>query len=96
MTGMVSSGKRTRAREALMAAAARAAHGLAGLGVGEGDAVALLLRNDIPFLAVTLAVRMVGGYAVPINWHSTGEEAGHILEQERLVLVDLDSGRSMG
>jgi long-chain acyl-CoA synthetase len=82
MTGTITSGERSIAREALQARAARAAGGLAGLEIGAGDAVAILLRNDLAFLEASLAARMLGAYAVPINWHSTGEEAAYVLAVE--------------
>jgi long-chain acyl-CoA synthetase len=59
--------------------AARAASGFAALGVKPGDAVALLLRNDLPFLEASFAAGAVGAYAVPINWHCGAEELAYIL-----------------
>lgn len=67
------------ARAEVMEASRRAATGLASLGVGAGDSVAILLRNDIPFFAVTLATRTLGAYAVPINWHWRSGEIEHVL-----------------
>ncbi len=60
--------------------AARGASGLASIGVGEGDAIALLLRNDTVFLEATIATGMVGAYAVPMNWHERPDGVGYILE----------------
>lgn len=57
---------------------ARAASGLAARGVGVGDCVALLMRNDIPFIEASLACRRLGAYCVPINWHSSPEEVRYI------------------
>ena len=45
----------------------RAATGLAQLGMGEGDAVAMLLRNDFPFIEATIATQALNAFAVPIN-----------------------------
>lgn len=59
--------------------AARAATALASLGVGAGDAVALLLRNDIAFIEASQGAGMLGAYPVPINWHFRGEEVAYIL-----------------
>ena len=59
--------------------AACAANGFRSLGIREGDAVALLLRNDFPYLEASLAAGLIGAYATPINWHFTAEEAGYIL-----------------
>lgn len=59
--------------------AARAASGLAAIGVREGDVVALDLRNDFAFFEASLAAAMLGAYATPLNWHCSADEAGYIL-----------------
>ncbi len=63
----------------LFGAALRAAGGLAALGVGAGDRVALLLRNSLEFLEASIATVPLGASAVPINWHWRGEEIAHVL-----------------
>src|SRR5215469_10935922 len=63
----------------LFAGALRASTGLAGLGVGAGDRVALLLRNSLEFLQASIATVPLGASAVPINWHWRGEEIAHVL-----------------
>src|SRR5215469_15476720 len=63
----------------LFAGALRASTGLAGLGVGAGDRVALLLRNSIEFLQASISTVPLGASAVPINWHWRGEEIAHVL-----------------
>ncbi len=90
-TGVVS-GDRRLARQALFERASRAASGFASLGVGAGDAVALMLRNDFPFFEATFAIGRLGGHAVPINWHYLAEEAGHILRDSgaRALVVHAD------
>lgn len=72
-------GSRRLGGEALDLRALKAAGGLARLGVGEGDTVAILMRNDIPFMEMSLACGVLGAYSVPINWHFTTSEAEHIL-----------------
>jgi long-chain acyl-CoA synthetase len=57
----------------------RAAGGLARLGVGEGDVVCLMLRNDPAFLEAMFGARRLGAYTCPVNWHFRAEEAGWIL-----------------
>jgi long-chain acyl-CoA synthetase len=86
------SGTRTLAREALAANAARAATGMAALGIGEDDAVALVLRNDFAFFEAAQAAALIGAYAVPVNWHFTAEEAGYIFRDcgAKLVLLHAD------
>ncbi len=58
----------------------RLAGGLAALGIKAGDSVAILLRNDTPFLEVTYGAMLLGAYAVPINWHFRTDEVLYILE----------------
>ncbi|HEY2089667.1 MAG TPA: acyl-CoA synthetase [Mycobacterium sp.] len=59
--------------------AARIATGLRSLGAQQGDAVALLLRNDIPFITATLGAATAGARPTPINFHSSAEEVGYVL-----------------
>lgn len=59
---------------------ARAATGLHRQGVGAGDAVAWLLRNDIAVFEATAATQLLGAYVVPINWHFSAEEVLYILQ----------------
>jgi long-chain acyl-CoA synthetase len=56
------------------------AGGLKALGVGEGDCVCILMRNDIAFIEVSYAIMLLGAYAVPINWHFKPEEVDYILK----------------
>jgi long-chain acyl-CoA synthetase len=79
VTGSIISGERQLSLDTLQERAARAAKGLAALGVREGDRVALLLRNDIAFLEASLAAIRLGVYPVPINWHNTAEEVAYVL-----------------
>ncbi len=72
-------GERFLARDELSARAARAAGGFAALGVGAGDAVALLMRNDLPFFEASFAAAHLGAYAVPFNWHATAHEVAYLL-----------------
>src|SRR2546423_10732721 len=59
--------------------ALRGVNALAALGVGEGDVVAVMLRNEIAFLEAVLIARQAGCYSCPINWHYKADEAGFIL-----------------
>jgi long-chain acyl-CoA synthetase len=72
-------GERFLSRDALLARAARAAGGFAALGIGAGDTVALLLRNDLPFFEASYGAANLGAYAVPINFHARAEEVDHVL-----------------
>ena len=79
MTAGVTAGERFRSWADIQANAARGAGGLAALGLGEDDSVALMLRNDFATFEVNFAAGQLGVYGVPINWHFTAEEAGYIL-----------------
>ena len=58
---------------------ARAATALQRLGIGAGDSVAILLRNDRAFLEASLAAQRIGAYAVPVNWHFHVDEIAYVL-----------------
>jgi long-chain acyl-CoA synthetase len=64
---------------ALEAEASRVAHGLAGLGVGAGDRVALFLPNLPAFVVAYLAAQKVGAVAVSINALLKAEEIRYLL-----------------
>ncbi|MGB3865251.1 MAG: acyl-CoA synthetase, partial [Xanthobacteraceae bacterium] len=57
----------------------RIAGGMQRLGVGPGDCVCILMRNDIAFLEAAYAAMTLGAYAVPINWHFKPDEVAYIL-----------------
>jgi long-chain acyl-CoA synthetase len=91
-SGVIVSGAREARIETMQDRAARAATGLETLEVGRGDAVALFLRNDIAAFEAAGAAALLGAYAVPINWHLSGEEAGYILGDccARVLVVHAD------
>jgi hypothetical protein len=67
-------------RSQILTTAARAASGFASMGVGGGDAVAFLMRNDVPILELTIGAGLLGAVTVPINWHFKGAEVEYILK----------------
>jgi long-chain acyl-CoA synthetase len=77
--GRVISGEREVSHAAVMERAARAASGLAALGVKAGDAIAVVLRNDFPFFEASYAATRLGAYNVPVNWHGKAPEIGYVL-----------------
>jgi long-chain acyl-CoA synthetase len=77
--GRVISGERERSRDAIIGRALRAAAGFAALGVGAGDAIAIVLRNDFPFFEASYAAQLLGAYCVPVNWHGKAPEIGYVL-----------------
>jgi acyl-CoA synthetase (AMP-forming)/AMP-acid ligase II len=89
---LIVSGERSLTRDALQDRIRRAAAGFAGLGIGAGDGVALLLRNDFAFLEASHAASLIGAYAVPINWHWKPEEVAYLLRDcdARAVVVHAD------
>jgi long-chain acyl-CoA synthetase len=90
--GLLISGDRRRTREEMFARASRVATGFDTLGVGQGDSVALMLRNDFPFLEATFAAGRLGAHCVPINWHFLAAETEHILRDSaaKAVVVHAD------
>jgi long-chain acyl-CoA synthetase len=59
---------------------ARAARGLASLGVRRGDVIATFLRNDVVFFEAAVAAATLGAIIVPINWHFKSDEMRYVLE----------------
>jgi len=90
--GLIISGDRQRTREEIFERANRASTGFDALGIGPGDSVALMLRNDFPFLEATFAVGRLGAHAVPINWHFQADETEHILQDSaaKAIVVHAD------
>lgn len=65
--------------EKLLARSMRAASGLTSVGIGAGDTIAILMRNDLPYFEASLAAGVIGALPVPINWHATRDEITYIL-----------------
>ncbi|WP_416967959.1 acyl-CoA synthetase [Streptomyces sp. 4F14] len=66
----------------------RLAAGLADLGVGRGDVVALLLHNRPEFLELLYATSRIGAVFLPLNYRLSEEEWAYILgDAEARVLV---------
>lgn len=86
------SGERRLPHDKLQQNAERVASGFDSLGVGEGDAIAMVLRNDFAFFEAAFGAGLVGAYAVPINWHFKADEVRYILEDSgaKLVVVHAD------
>src|SRR4051794_33365266 len=85
-------GERRLDHSELAERSARAANGLAQLGVGQGDAIALFLRNDHAFLEASAAAGLLGAYPVAVNWHSTAAEAEYVLKDcgAKMLVIHLD------
>ena len=70
----------------------RAASALRAAGVGEGDVVAMMMRNGPNVLEVMLATRWIGALWCPINWHFKTDEVQYILSDSaaKVFIVDAD------
>ncbi|RYF31978.1 MAG: long-chain fatty acid--CoA ligase [Comamonadaceae bacterium] len=79
-------------RQAFDADVRRFAGGLRAAGLQEGDAVALLMRNDTPLAQAMVGADMAGVYSVPLNWHGKPDEIHYILQdsQARLIVGHID------
>lgn len=77
--GFILSGARRLSTTEIQDRARQASNAFLQDGVREGDAIAILLRNDTAFLEAMLAANNIGAYSVPINSHFTPEEVGYIL-----------------
>ena len=90
--GIVRSGDRAATTQELALRGARAGAGFESLGIGSGDGVAILLRNDLAFYEAALGASSVGAYPVAVNWHYTAEEARYVLEdaEAKAVVIHAD------
>src|SRR6476659_8756640 len=79
MPPAVHSGDRSVPYAELLQNAGRFARGYDSLGIGAGDGVAVLRRNDPVFLEASLGTVVLGATPIPINWHWHAEEVGYLL-----------------
>ncbi|WP_280217878.1 AMP-binding protein [Nocardia neocaledoniensis] len=83
----ISCGARVRAQPDAHQRAGRLAAALGAAGIGRGDRVAVMARNDIEFLEISLAIAAVGGNPVPINTRWRAPEVAHVLGDADVQLV---------
>lgn len=76
---IITCGTRTRRHADTHERAGRLAAALAEAGVGSRQRVAIMARNDIEFLEVSLAVASCGANPVPINTRWQAPEVAHVL-----------------
>jgi 2-furoate---CoA ligase len=76
---------------ALHERAARLAGGLAGLGVGAGDRVAVLLKNRVETVALYWACQWLGAWFVPLNFRLGPDEVDYCIEDAGAVAVAFDA-----
>ena len=84
-------GDASRSREEILERAGRFAAALRSLGVGAGDAVALLAHNGLVWFEVEMGVKQLDAYVVPINWRWQGEELAHVLRDSMPKLLVADA-----
>lgn len=77
------------------------ARGLAGLGVGRGDRVAVFMMNRTEVVESYLAVMKLGAVVVPVNFRLTVPEAEYIAEDSgaKVLIADddlIESARALG
>ena len=91
-SGSLVFGKHTCSATDIDNAARRVAAGLQSLGIRENDAVAVILRNDIPYFIIHEASHYLGFDVVPVNWHLKPAEVDFILAdcRARAVIVHAD------
>ncbi|MBD8605445.1 acyl--CoA ligase [Aeromicrobium sp. CFBP 8757] len=70
--------------------AARLAEGLAGLGLGNGDRVAVRMHTRLEWLVTSLAIAKIGGTLVGLNYRFTPREVLPILRDSGTVALILD------
>jgi len=63
---------------------------LTDLGLAEGDVACVMLRNSVPFVQAVMAIRDLGAYCCPINWHFKTKEAGHLLNDSGATVLLTD------
>ena len=92
MAHYVYSGPRKVTLQEVMQNGAKIATGLQSFEVGDGDAFATFLRNDIAMLETKIAGNLIGAYAVPVNWHATADEAGYMFNDSgaKVIIVHAD------
>ncbi|WP_228839787.1 AMP-binding protein [Nocardia farcinica] len=86
-TPTITCGSRVREQPEAHARAGRLAAALVNAGVERGDRVAIMARNDIEFLEVSLAIASCGGNPVPINTRWKGSEVAHVLTDSAVKLI---------
>ncbi|HEV2597930.1 AMP-binding protein [Sphingopyxis sp.] len=79
MKPWVKIGSERRSHAEVRARARQAAAGFEMLGIGQGDVVAICLRNDFAFLEASLGAQHLGAYVTMLNWHATAAEAAYVL-----------------
>ena len=59
-------------------------------GVGDGDVVAVLMKNSPAFLELAFAVSHIGAVFLPINFRLAGDEVAYILDNAEAKILFVD------
>ncbi|MDH2050948.1 AMP-binding protein [Achromobacter marplatensis] len=97
MSGLIIAGDLQLDRDALAARGEQVAAGLAVMGIREGDVIAVLLRNGMPYLEIIQACKRLGCYYCPINWHYTADEVAFLVNDSgaKLLIAEDDLWRQV-
>ncbi|UNU44616.1 long-chain fatty acid--CoA ligase [Sphingopyxis sp. YF1] len=87
MTATVISGSNLITGSTIDQRAAKVATGLAEMGIGAGDTVAILLRNDPVFFEISFGANLLGANVVPVNWHFRSDEALFVIADSGAKLI---------
>jgi len=68
----------------------RLANAMAGLGLGKGEKVALMMQNSDRYVMVFMAAMKLGAVAVPINFRLAAPEVEYILNHSDSVILFFD------
>ena len=66
-------------------------HWLRGLGLNEGDSIALLCTNRQEFCEVRFAAHRTGLRLTPVNWHLTADEVAYIVSNSKAKVLFADA-----
>ncbi|WMD21074.1 AMP-binding protein [Achromobacter seleniivolatilans] len=92
MSGLFIAGDTQLDRAQLISRGEQVAAGLSAMGVQEGDVIAVLLRNGMPYLEIIAACKRLGCYYCPINWHYTADEVTFLVNDSgaKLLIAEED------
>jgi len=65
-------------------------------GIGEGDVVAVLMKNSAAFVEIAIAVGHIGGVFLPINFRLSADEVGYIVANSGAKLLIADQELANG
>jgi long-chain acyl-CoA synthetase len=76
----------------LLTASVRVANALRAEGLGRGDRVAILTKNNVEFFEILFGAAMLGVVVVPVNWRLTAPEIGFLIADSgaRLLFAGLN------